>query len=172
MSLTKVDLRAQLKQTRLELADVEHTLQSRAIAERLKQVIDWSQIKALHYFEPIRELFEVDTSDFITYIEDEYPDLHLSTSRKIEDVWELICVRGDKPSDKFDVIIVPMLGFDKDLQRIGYGGGYYDKFLAGQPQAQKVGVCFAQGKVEHIPTELHDIPLDIIVTNNEIFTNI
>ena len=170
MNPTKADLRRSLKQARLELTDAEHTLQSRAVVERLKLAIDWSQVKTLHYFEPLHELLEVDTSDFITYIEDEYPDLHLSTSRKIENVWELIGVRGDKPSHKFDVIIVPMLGFDKDLQRIGYGGGYYDKFLASQPQARKIGVCFAQGKLEKIPTEPHDISLSMIVTDKRTYT--
>ena len=64
-----------------------------------------------------------------------------------------------------------MLGFDpKTLHRIGYGGGYYDQFLATQPQAQKIGVCFDHGKTENIPTEPHDIPLDVIVTEENIYT--
>ena len=63
-----------------------------------------------------------------------------------------------------------MLGFNsKALHRIGYGGGYYDKFLATQPQAQKIGVCFEQGKLAQIPAELHDIPLDVIITENHIY---
>jgi 5-formyltetrahydrofolate cyclo-ligase len=68
------------------------------------------------------------------------------------------------PVPAFDVIIVPMLGFDASLQRIGWGGGYYDKFLAAQPQAIKIGVCYSIGEVEHIPAEPHDVPLDMIVT--------
>jgi len=65
-----------------------------------------------------------------------------------------------------------MLGFDKTLNRIGYGGGYYDKFLANQPDAQKIGVCFEQGKVEHIPAEPHDIPLDIIITEEKVYSSV
>ncbi|HEY5441911.1 MAG TPA: 5-formyltetrahydrofolate cyclo-ligase, partial [Candidatus Saccharimonadales bacterium] len=74
------------------------------------------------------------------------------------------------PPDKFDVILVPMLGFDPaTLHRIGYGGGYYDKFLAGQPQAKKIGVCFEQAKVKNFTPESYDVPLNVIVTEQAIY---
>jgi 5,10-methenyltetrahydrofolate synthetase len=64
-----------------------------------------------------------------------------------------------------------MLGFDpKTLHRIGYGGGYYDKFLAGQPEAKKVGVCYEAGKTGQIPMESHDIALDMVVTENQVYS--
>jgi 5-formyltetrahydrofolate cyclo-ligase len=64
-----------------------------------------------------------------------------------------------------------MLAFDTSLQRIGYGGGYYDRFLATQPQARKVGVCFELGKVQYVRSEPHDIPLDSIVTERRVYPN-
>jgi 5-formyltetrahydrofolate cyclo-ligase len=112
MKPTKAELRQALKQARLEMLDEEHRLASQAIVARLKQVIDWSKIKSLHYFEPIRELAEVDINDLITYLEDTYPDLRLSTPRLIENTWELVGVHGAAPPDKFDAVLVPMLGFD------------------------------------------------------------
>src|SRR4051794_9153705 len=124
MQSSKAELRARLKFARLEMTDADRTLKSRAMCDRLKEVIDWSQIKSLHYFEPIKSLMEVDTGDFLTYLEDTYPDMHLATARKIGDHWEHIGIRGDAPSDQYDVIIVPMLGFDARLHRIGFGGGY------------------------------------------------
>ena len=163
--MDKAKLRGQLKQTRLELTDAQHTLKSRAIVRRLKKLADWSTIKTLHYFEPIHELLEADLSDLVTWLEDTYPHIQLFTPRLIEGVWEMVSIK-EKPAPKdFDVILVPMLGFDpKTLHRIGYGGGYYDKFLATQPKARKVGVCFEAGKLDRIPTESHDVPLDLIVT--------
>jgi 5-formyltetrahydrofolate cyclo-ligase len=167
---TKTELRAALKQTRLSMSDGERTLKSRAIVERLRTAIDWSRVKSLHFFEPIDELLEVDITSFISELEDNYPDLYLATPKLIEGEWRLVSARPGQPPAKFDVVIVPMLGFDPDsLQRIGYGGGYYDKFLAGQPQAEKIGVCFEAGKTANLPTESHDVPLDVVITEERIY---
>jgi 5-formyltetrahydrofolate cyclo-ligase len=164
MSETKSEMRARLKRARLELTDAEWTINSRAIVENLKQAADWSQVKTLHYFEPLRQPMEPDINEFITYLEDNYPGLKLFTPRLIDKKWQLVAAKGGQEPAEFDAVIVPMLGFDGQLNRIGYGGGYYDKFLATQARAKKIGVCFELGRVDQLPTEPHDIPLDLIVT--------
>jgi 5-formyltetrahydrofolate cyclo-ligase len=70
---------------------------------------------------------------------------------------------------KFDIIIVPMLGFDEQLNRLGYGGGFYDRFLANQLQARKIGVCFDACLVNKVPFEPHDITMDLIVTETKTY---
>lgn len=62
----------------------------------------------------------------------------------------------------YDVIIVPGLAFDKQNYRLGYGGGYYDGFLATQPNAHKVGIFYPFQEVEKVPTEPHDEQLSAI----------
>lgn len=167
MAHSKAVLRQSLKQARLELTDAEHTLKSRAICERLEWAIDWSGVRSLHFFEPLHELMEVDISRFITDLEDQFPKLQMVAPRLIEGAWQMIGTHGGELPEQFDVIIVPMLGFDpKTLHRIGYGGGFYDKFLASQPQAKKVGVCFELGQVDHIEAESHDVSLDLIITES------
>jgi 5-formyltetrahydrofolate cyclo-ligase len=171
MSVTKTSLRQRVKQGRLEMSEATRTTYSKAIIKQLKKVIDWPAIKTLHYFEPLHRLMEPDISPFITYLEDTYPKMGLFTSRLIGEEWQLVAVHGHSQPNQFDAIIVPMLGFDsKTLHRIGYGGGYYDKCLATQPQAQKIGVCFESGKLDQIPTEPHDIPLDLIITEDHIYS--
>jgi 5-formyltetrahydrofolate cyclo-ligase len=170
MNRSKQQLRQDLKQARLEMTEADRTVKSRQIIENLKQATDWSQVKTMHYFEPLRRLMEPDISGFITHLEDNYPDLKLFTPRLIGNEWDLVAVRGGQIPDKFDVVIVPMLGFDESLQRIGYGGGYYDKFLATQSQAQKIGVCFETGRVEGIPAEPYDIPLNQIITEKNTYS--
>lgn len=153
------------------MTDAERTVKSRAIVERLKEAADWPAITTLHYFEPLRELMEPDISGLITYLEDNYPGIQLFTPRKISDKWEMVSVRNGAAPDNFDVVIVPMLGFDpKTLHRIGYGGGYYDKFLATQRQAKKIGVCFESGKAELLENEPHDVPLTLIVSDTSTYT--
>jgi len=69
------------------------------------------------------------------------------------------------PSVRPDVIIVPLLGFDKAGTRLGYGGGYYDRTLAVlRRRPLLVGLAFAAQEIERIPREPHDVPLDWIVT--------
>ncbi len=70
---------------------------------------------------------------------------------------------GLEYTGKFDFIIVVGLAFDQTGYRVGYGGGYYDTFLADQGEAYKVGVCYPFQMVEKVPLEAHDIRLDEVV---------
>jgi 5-formyltetrahydrofolate cyclo-ligase len=64
-----------------------------------------------------------------------------------------------------DVILIPLLGFDRAGTRLGYGGGYYDRTLAILGKVPRlIGYAFAVQEIEHIPHEAHDIPLDAVVT--------
>jgi 5-formyltetrahydrofolate cyclo-ligase len=64
-----------------------------------------------------------------------------------------------------DVIVVPLLGFDKDGTRLGYGGGYYDRTLADMAKKPRlVGFAFAAQELASVPREPHDRPLEAIVT--------
>jgi 5-formyltetrahydrofolate cyclo-ligase len=70
-----------------------------------------------------------------------------------------------------DVIIMPLLGFDKHGTRLGYGGGYYDRTLAGLAKRPRlIGFAFALQEVDLIPREAHDVPLDAIVTEQGVRT--
>ena len=64
---------------------------------------------------------------------------------------------------KPDLILVPGLAFDQRGSRLGYGAGYYDIFLAQNPQAFKLGVCYPFQLVDEVPIEPHDVQLDQII---------
>lgn len=66
-----------------------------------------------------------------------------------------------------DVIIVPLLGFDNNKNRLGHGGGYYDRYLSDY-KGLKIGVGFSIQKLQIIETTKNDIPMDIIISENEI----
>ncbi len=172
MPATKTKLRHSLKQARLVLPPEQHAAKSAAIANRLREAVDWSAVNTLHVFEPIKRSREVDISSFISVLHAEYPNLKLFTSKQLDGVWKTFSLDNIQHSTpiQFDAIIVPMLGFDDKLQRIGYGGGYYDRFLATQPQAKKIGVCFDIGKLARVPAEPHDIPLDAIITEVTVYS--
>ena len=70
------------------------------------------------------------------------------------------------------VCLLPMLAADRACNRLGYGGGYYDRWLARARAAgahvRKVGICYAFQVVDALPAEAHDIPPDAVVTDEEI----
>jgi 5-formyltetrahydrofolate cyclo-ligase len=69
------------------------------------------------------------------------------------------------PQVEPDVIIVPLLGFDKRGTRLGYGGGYYDRTLERMSKKPRlVGIAFAAQEIDDIPRDAHDVPLDVIIT--------
>lgn len=67
-----------------------------------------------------------------------------------------------------DIICVPLLAFDARLNRLGYGGGYYDRTLA-MLSCAAIGVAFSWQEVAHVPTGAFDQPLDRIVTERRVF---
>ncbi len=67
--------------------------------------------------------------------------------------------------EEMGLIIVPGLAFDPRGHRIGYGKGHYDKLLK-STKGYKVGLAFAEQVIEAVPDEAHDVPLDLIITDN------
>ncbi len=67
-------------------------------------------------------------------------------------------------ANEMDIILVPGVVFDKFGYRIGYGGGYYDRYVLNYKKGKLMSLLFDEQLYEHIPTNEHDCPVDIIVT--------
>ena len=70
-----------------------------------------------------------------------------------------------------DVLLVPLVAFDKNLNRLGYGGGYYDRLitkLSKKKNIIKIGLAFSIQEVDKVPINIYDRTLDYIVTNKKI----
>ena len=70
-----------------------------------------------------------------------------------------------------DILFIPMVAFDKNLNRLGYGGGYYDRFiekLSRKKNIIKIGLALSCQKIKKIPINKHDQKLDFIITNEDI----
>jgi 5-formyltetrahydrofolate cyclo-ligase len=76
---------------------------------------------------------------------------------------------GQQPTDAApvvipDLILVPLLGFDAAFNRIGQGGGHYDRYLAAHPNACRIGIAWEGQRVDNIDPQPWDVPLDAILT--------
>jgi len=125
----------------------------------------------LHVYESLDDMNEINTKDFIKSISEQYPDLEIYTARKIKGIWTNVSLNNRPAGNiEFDVVVVPMLGFDKNLNRLGYGGGYYDKFLSDQPNTIKIGLCLELGRTQKLPVESYDIAMDYIISEQQIYS--
>ena len=72
---------------------------------------------------------------------------------------------ADEPvaDDPTALVLMPGLAFDPQGHRIGYGGGFYDKFLAAEPNHPTLALCYDFQMLEHLETEAFDIPVDYVI---------
>ena len=72
---------------------------------------------------------------------------------------------ADEPvaDDETALVLMPGLAFDPEGHRCGYGGGFYDKFLAAEPNHPTLALCYEFQMLPHLETEEHDIPVDTVL---------
>ena len=86
--------------------------------------------------------------------------------------WDIPVPLETAPELLPDVLLVPMLAFDRKGYRLGYGGGFYDRTLEKLRELKKVvaiGVAYHAQMVEEVPVGIHDAPLDWVMTEQESF---
>ena len=70
---------------------------------------------------------------------------------------------GPIANDPTALVLIPGLAFEPQGHRMGYGGGFYDKFLAAEPDHPTLALCYDFQMLEHLETEAHDIPVDYVI---------
>ena len=70
---------------------------------------------------------------------------------------------GPIADDETALVLMPGLAFDPQGHRIGYGGGFYDKFLASEPEHPTLALCYDFQMIDHLETECFDIPVDTVL---------
>lgn len=125
---------------------------------------------------------EVDTRDFIEKALADGKKIYVPKIKsreiiavKLNDISELEVGRFDIPTSMSedsitnpDLTICPGLSFDDDKNRLGFGGGYYDRFLA-KNQGTKIGLMISEFASSKIPIDSWDIKMDYVITEDEIF---
>lgn len=69
------------------------------------------------------------------------------------------------PAEALDMIVVPLVAFDRAGARLGYGGGCYDRYLSTlRPDCHIIGIAFDEQRIDHVPSDAHDLPLANIIS--------
>lgn len=127
------------------------------ISQEVIRSVDWNRIKRLSCYMAQKTLREVNPSHLIDYIRASHPEIIIEFVDPTPD--------AAVPTAQYDAIIVPVLAFDDTGNRLGRGVGWYDRFLAGQKSATKIGLAFSEQQLEILPTQDHDIRLDHIFSD-------
>ncbi|WP_080053907.1 5-formyltetrahydrofolate cyclo-ligase [Spirosoma aerolatum] len=187
--MTKAELRRQYLAERKSLTADEVNHRSQAIARLFLDFL--SQLEetpsSIHCFLPIQRQNEVDTWLILQRIWALYPAIELAAS--VTDVathqlrhyplWPTTPLQQNRwgipepigsdqsaiESNRFDLVLVPLLAFDRNGNRIGYGKGFYDRFLANcRPDCQKVGLSLFESLEQIDDVERTDVPLNACIT--------
>src|SRR5688500_5977394 len=183
--MTKKELRKIYLRKRMELSDARFQQLNQQLCDRFFAFITISNINVLHTFLPIKKNREVNTWLIIERLKKDHPQVRIAIPKinnqtaelahyyyeneeqLKNNTWEIPePVKGvPAPTEKIDAVLVPLLAFDKQGHRLGYGRGFYDEFLAScRPDCVKLGLSFfeVEEKIEGISDK--DIPLNVIVT--------
>ena len=183
--MLKEEIRKIYLQKRLSLSESEYAQLNFQIYQIFFSAVDLSRIHTLHTFLPLAKNREPDTWMIIDRIRREFPHIRISVPRVNESTltldnyyfeglhqleqnkWGIPEPRQGIPTDpeKIDLVLVPLLMFDDQGHRVGYGKGFYDKFLTTcRPDCQRIGISFFP-PVERIEgINVFDMPLHGCVT--------
>lgn len=186
--MTKSELRLLYKKKRAEFSDEEIESQSLAIANQLLKLDIWNY-SFYHLFLSITKNKEINTEYILNILSGKDKNIVISktvfkslsmlnylltdnTVIKINNYGIPEPVDGiEIPNNKIEIVFVPLLAFDKQGHRVGYGKGFYDNFLSEcKPETIKIGLSFfdAEEKIEGISES--DVALNFCVTPNRIYS--
>ncbi|MCL2497403.1 MAG: 5-formyltetrahydrofolate cyclo-ligase [Symbiobacteriaceae bacterium] len=180
---SKTELRQDIIQKRLALSPAEHQFGSAAICCRIRQLTIWQQAQGVLFFLPFRQEVAIEELMEQAWHESKRVyaprclpqslELRISQLQSWDQLesgtWgirEPLLTLPEAKLTEIDLVLVPGAVFDVQGGRLGYGAGYYDRFLRQVPGAVKLAPHFSWQLTERLPQEEHDIPMDILVNEN------
>jgi len=190
--MTKAELRKIYLAKQRDLAcEGERIEKNRKIAERVFATFDLTTVKILHCFITIKKFNEIDTFPIFERIWNDFPQIitvaprvdfgtHNIESIVIRDrgglvpnVWGIEEPRTGEIIDErsIDIALVPGIAFDMQFHRVGYGKGFYDRFLSKcRHDCVKVGLSLFPPAESIDDVNDHDVPMDYLITPDESLT--
>lgn len=188
MENNKNELRIKYKALRKQLSENEMEEMSLAIANQLLQLDIWDK-NYFHVFLAIENHQEIDTELILHLLSGKDKNILISKSNfETREMTHFLLTDNTKikknkfnipepvdgievPSNKIEVVFVPLLAFDKKGNRVGYGKGFYDKFLSKcKPEVIKIGLSFFEAEEQIEDVFETDVQLDYCVTPNKLYS--
>ena len=175
--MDKQALRKQIREQKRAMTEVEIVSKSEALGVLFAASEAYKQAKTIYGYLPYNQ--EVRTTAMLQKALDDgkrvavpkcYGDemrfIYLDDLSKVEKGYCNIpepIEDGPIADDPTALVLMPGLAFDPQGHRMGYGGGFYDKFLAQEPDHPTLALCYDFQMMDHLETEAHDIPVDYVI---------
>ena len=175
--MDKKALRKEIREKKRAMSLQEIEEKSKALAEQFLRSELYRSAKSVYGYLPYNQ--EVRTTDMLRQAQldgkrvavpkvygDEMKFLWLDDLDRVEKGYSGIpepIADGPEADDPAALVLMPGLAFDKEGHRIGYGGGFYDKFLASEPNHPTLALCFDFQMFPKLETEEFDIPVDVVL---------
>ncbi|HMV07578.1 MAG TPA: 5-formyltetrahydrofolate cyclo-ligase [Cyclobacteriaceae bacterium] len=187
--MTKQELRKIYTQKRAALSEAQYGQLNFQLYQNFFSTVDLSFVKVLHTFLPIIKKKEVDTWLILDRIRREFPHVRISIPKVNGETgvfdsfyfeglhqlatneWGIQEPKQGIPTepDKIDIVLIPLLAYDKYGNRAGYGKGFYDKFLATcRPDCQKIGLSLFGAEEKISDANQLDIKMDVCITPSDV----
>lgn len=167
--MDKKEARKEMLKKRKAFSNLKVSLVSKSIIDQIRALDIYQKAKKVGLYAPIlneisvMELLSDDKEFYFPRVNGDYIHFFLvkSTLELKEGSFNILEPIGNEEND-LDLVIVPMVGYTNNNFRIGYGKGYYDRFLR-DFQGNKIGVSYKELYIEDVPMDSYDIPLDQII---------
>jgi 5-formyltetrahydrofolate cyclo-ligase len=187
---TKAELRHRMRARRLQLSAAEVAARSAALAAQFFAAFPVAEWQQLHTFLPIPRQHEPDTWLIIRRVWQDCPQLQVLVPVVQPDGHSLLhyaltpdtaltpnrwgipepgAGRPPVAPGPLDAVLVPLLAFDEQGQRVGYGKGFYDRFLAAHPEARRIGLSLEPPVPRIVDAWPGDVPLHACVTPERVW---
>ncbi len=170
--MNKKTLRQQMKTTRLTLCEEARNAKSLAAEKRLLPLL--YNCKVVAFYRSIRGEINpegvarefVKNGGIVVYPRVEGEDMVMARGKTQKGAFGIMEPTGTAYEGQVDAVVVPLLAVDKQGNRLGWGKGYYDKYLKGK-NCRKIGLCYDFQVVENIEASVWDQALDAVVTESQ-----
>jgi len=160
LSAAKTALRADMTKRLREMTAEDRESASEELCERILEMTPWAEARTALLFVPLP------SEPIITPLKLD------CDARKVASVNIPQSARNETNltlPESIDLILVPGLAFSSDRRRLGRGGGFFDRLLAGPAsKAFKLGVCFSFQVLDTVPTNANDVIMDAVVTDSRV----
>ena len=189
--MLKAALRKAMLQKRLHYSVAEVNKRSEQISQLFLASFPLSRVKTLHLFLPISRYNEINTWYLIQQLQQQYPQISLvvpvtnmqertlshhwftTDTKLVENKWGILEPQAAESVAEtvIDLILIPLLGFDEQGHRVGYGKGFYDRFLAlCRPEVLKIGLSLEAPVTKITDVYPGDVVLNYAVTPEKVYT--
>jgi 5-formyltetrahydrofolate cyclo-ligase len=187
--MTKAELRKKFLEQRLALSEPEFQKLNIRLSQMFFFSVNLTDVKIIHVYLPIEKFREPDTWLIINHLNESHPSIQvvvpkvshstqtitthsLNKNKLAKNKWGISEPTADDVvnAGEIDLVLVPLLAFDNTGARVGYGKGFYDKFLAQcRADCRRVGLSLFPPVDKIEPVEWFDKPLDVVITPDAVY---